>query len=44
MGVPMQKIGEVFGKLICDKSWLEEFRGKVSIKVNSELVPRKTFN
>jgi DNA-binding LacI/PurR family transcriptional regulator len=44
MGVPMQKIGEVFGKLICDKSWLEEFRGKVSIKVNSELVTRKTFN
>jgi DNA-binding LacI/PurR family transcriptional regulator len=44
MGVPMQKIGEVFGKLICDRSWLEEFKGKVSIKVNSELVTRKTFN
>jgi DNA-binding LacI/PurR family transcriptional regulator len=43
MAVPMQKIGKLFGKLICDKSWLEEFRGKVSIKVNSELVVRETF-
>jgi DNA-binding LacI/PurR family transcriptional regulator len=43
MAVPMQKVGKLFGKLICDKSWLEEFRGKVSIKVNSELVVRETF-
>jgi GntR family transcriptional regulator of arabinose operon len=43
MAVPVQKIGRLFGKLICDRSWLEEFRGKVSIKVNSELVVRGTF-
>jgi DNA-binding LacI/PurR family transcriptional regulator len=43
MAAPMQKIGGLFGKLICDRSWLEEFRGKVSIKVNSELVVRETF-
>ena len=43
MAVPMQKVGKLFGKLICDRSWLEEFRGKVSIKVNSELVVRETF-
>ena len=39
--VTMQKIGRLFGKLICEKSWLEEFRGKISIKVNSELVIRE---
>jgi len=43
MAVPVQKIGRLFGKLICDKSWLEEYKGKVSIKVNSELVIRETF-
>jgi DNA-binding LacI/PurR family transcriptional regulator len=43
MAAPMQKIGRLFGKLLCDSSWLEEFRGKVSIKVNSELVIRETF-
>jgi len=43
MAAPMQKIGRLFGKLICDRSWLEECRGKVSIKVNSELVIRETF-
>ena len=43
MAVPMPKIGRLFGKLICDRSWLEEFRGKVSIKVNSEMVIRETF-
>ncbi len=39
MAVQMQKAG----KLICDRSWPEEFRGKVSIKVNSELAVRETF-
>ena len=43
MATPVQKIGRLFGKLICDKSWLEEYRGKVSIKVNSELIIRDTF-
>lgn len=43
MAAPVQKIGRLFGKLICDRSWLEEYRGKVSIKVNSELVIRETF-
>lgn len=43
MAAPVQKIGRLFGKLICDKSWLEEYRGKVSIKVNSELMVRETF-
>lgn len=43
MAVPMQKVGRLFGRLICDRSWLEEYRGKVSIKVNSELVIRETF-
>lgn len=43
MAVPVQKVGRLFGKLICDKSWLEEYRGKVSIKVNSELMVRETF-
>ena len=43
MAAPVQKIGRLFGRLICDRSWLEEYRGKVSIKVNSELVIRETF-
>ena len=44
MAVPMQTVGEVFGNMICDKSWLKKFKGKVSIKINSELIIRKTFS
>jgi DNA-binding LacI/PurR family transcriptional regulator len=44
MAAPMERIGRLFGKLICDQSWLKEYRGKVSIKVNSELVFRETFS
>ncbi len=43
LAVPMERIGRLFGKLICDRSWLEEYRGKISIGVNSELVVRETF-
>ena len=43
MAAPMEKIGRLFGQLICDRSLAEELRGKVSIKVNSELVIRETF-
>ena len=43
MATPMEKIGKLFGMLICDKSWLQDFRGKVSIRINSELVVRETF-
>jgi DNA-binding LacI/PurR family transcriptional regulator len=41
--VPMKKIGEVFGQLICDDSWLKKHRGKISIKLNSELIVRDTL-
>lgn len=43
LAVPMESVGRLFGKLICDRSWLEDYRGKVSIRVNSELVVRETF-
>jgi DNA-binding LacI/PurR family transcriptional regulator len=43
MAIPVERIGRLFGKLICDQSWLKEYRGKVSIKVSSELIYRETF-
>ncbi len=43
MAIPFHEIGEVFGRLICDKSWLSSYRGRVSIRLNSRLIVRDTF-
>ena len=43
LGVPTREVGQVLGKLICDKSWLSSYRGRVSIKINSVLIVRDTF-
>ncbi len=43
LSIPMREVGEVFGQMICDDSWLKEHRGKVSVKLNSKLVVRETL-
>jgi len=43
MGMPMKEVGEVFGKMICDNSWLKDHKGKISIKMNSKLIVRETL-
>ncbi len=43
LGIPTKEVGSVLGKLICDKSWLSNYRGRVSIKIDSTLIERDTF-
>jgi DNA-binding LacI/PurR family transcriptional regulator len=43
MGMPRRKVGKVLGQMICDDSWLKEHKGKISIKLNSELIIRETL-
>jgi GntR family transcriptional regulator of arabinose operon len=43
LAIPMKEVGQVLGKLICDKSWLSNYRGRVSVKINSVLIVRDTF-
>lgn len=43
MAIPVREIGEVFGRMICDKSWLSSYRGRISIRLNSKLIVRDTF-
>ena len=43
LAIPVHEIGEVFGRMICDKSWLRDYKGKVSVRLNSKLVVRDTF-
>jgi len=42
-GVPLREIGELFGRLICDDSWLSRYRGKITVKVSSVLNIRASF-
>ncbi len=42
LAVPMEEVGQVFGRLICDKSW-SDYRGKVSIRLSSKLIIRNTY-
>jgi DNA-binding LacI/PurR family transcriptional regulator len=43
MAVPRKKIGQLFGQMVCDNSWLKDYRGLYTIKVHSELIVRDTF-
>ncbi|OQA80363.1 MAG: Bacterial regulatory proteins, gntR family [Lentisphaerae bacterium ADurb.Bin242] len=43
LAIPVQEIGEVFGRLICDKSWLRDHKGRISIRLSSKLIIRDTF-
>jgi DNA-binding LacI/PurR family transcriptional regulator len=43
LGIPMREIGRVFGNMICDNTWLKNHKGKISIKLNSELIIRNTI-
>jgi DNA-binding LacI/PurR family transcriptional regulator len=43
LGFPMEEVGKVFGRMICDKSLLQDYRGKVSVKLNSKLIKRETL-
>jgi len=43
MAVPTVKVGEIFGQMICDNSWLGNHRGKISIKLGSDLVVRESY-
>ncbi len=43
LGFPMEEVGEVFGRMICDKSLLKDYKGKVSVKLNSKLIKRDTL-
>jgi GntR family transcriptional regulator of arabinose operon len=43
LAIPTREVGRVFGKLICDQSWMNNYRGRISIKINPELIVRETF-
>lgn len=43
MAQPVREVGELFANMILDKGWISKYRGKVSIKISSNLVIRKTF-
>lgn len=43
LSVPRKKIGQLFGQMVCDNSWLKDYRGLYAIKVHSELIVRDTF-
>lgn len=41
--VPRKKIGQLFGQMICDNSWLKAYRGLYTIKIHSDLIVRDTL-
>lgn len=43
MAAPMKEFGEVLGKMIAEESWINSFKGKVSIKIPGHLIIRDTF-
>ena len=43
MAVPRKKIGQLFGQMVCDTSWLKAYRGLYAIKIHSELIVRDTL-
>ena len=43
MAAPMKEFGEVLGKMISEKSWINSFKGKISIKIPGHLIIRDTF-
>jgi DNA-binding LacI/PurR family transcriptional regulator len=43
MSAPMKEIGELFARFVCEDSWINAYRGKISIKLPGELVIRETF-
>jgi DNA-binding LacI/PurR family transcriptional regulator len=43
LAVPRKKIGQLFGQMICDDSWLKAYRGLYTVKIHSYLVVRDTF-
>lgn len=42
-GMPMKEVGQLFGHMICDNSYFSNYKGKVSIKLNSKLIIRETL-
>lgn len=43
MAAPMKEFGEVLGKMISEESWINSFKGKVSVKLPGRLIIRDTF-
>jgi DNA-binding LacI/PurR family transcriptional regulator len=43
MGIPMKEVGQSFGHMICDNSWIGKRKGKLSLKLNSKLIVRETL-
>lgn len=43
MSAPMKEIGELFARFVCEDSWINAYRGKISIKLPGKLVVRETF-
>jgi len=43
MAAPMKEIGELFARFVCEDSWINAYRGKISIKLPGELIIRDTF-
>lgn len=43
LAIPMREVGQLFGNMICDKSWLSSYRDRISIKVRPTLIVRDTF-
>lgn len=43
MAAPVKEIGELFARFVCEESWINAYRGKISIKLPGELIIRDTF-
>ena len=43
LAVPRKKIGQLFGQMVCDNSWLKAYRGLYVIKIHSDLIVRDTL-
>ena len=43
MAHPFREFGEVFGRWIAERSWLDAYPGKVTVKVRSRLIVRNTL-
>lgn len=43
LAVPRKKIGQLFGQMVCDNSWLKAYRGLYTVKIHSYLIVRDTF-
>ena len=42
MAVRAREIGEIFGRMICENAWYQEFPVRLSLRIGSELIERSS--